>query len=607
MKFFLLLLVLPLAAQTVEEIAGRAAAAMARNDYAAAEEAYRQFLKKMPSVAEAQSNLGIACYFQEKYREAEQAFRQALKLQPGLFTPSYLLGQICFRQGRYEEALPMLEKAQRLRAEPDVVRLLAATLVGLKQYDRAARLSHDLLKVDANDIEALYSLGRIYMAMAEAAVERLKPYRDDGFAALLTAEHNAGYEQWRSLAIDSFKRAIDGKVALPGLRTSYAKLLILNKDWHGARAALEEDLRKDPASYEARFHLARVALATNSGDEAAKLIEEAVHIRPEFFRPLPELALPEGVKQAVPLTEPTRYPFSSAYLSGDSVRAENVRDAVLNRLTAAEAARESTGFDLIRRKRYEHGLRLLLEAPDRKPIKAGEQALVVHALFQLGRFEEIVEVSRDSSVPEVNYWLAQAYRQLAVHSLQKVAALDPDSARARQMLGDAFLAEGRYQEAAAEYDAALKREPGNVEIWYSLGAAYFRQMQYPLAVQAFDRVVQLDSRHAEAYLMRGDALVQMNENEKARQSLEKSLELDSRLLQAHILLGKVYGNAGDIQRARIHLEKGASTDMDGSVHYQLYRIYRRLDLGPEAANALKRSQELRSRQQKPTLESYGTP
>src|SRR5438445_11737653 len=62
------------------------------------------------------------------------------------------------------------------------------------------------------------------------------------------------------------------------------------KNWDGANRALPKELRLDPESYEARFQLARVALAQGPAEDALRKLDEAVRIRPEFFRPLPDLA-----------------------------------------------------------------------------------------------------------------------------------------------------------------------------------------------------------------------------------------------------------------------------------------------------------------------------
>src|SRR5207244_10938500 len=62
------------------------------------------------------------------------------------------------------------------------------------------------------------------------------------------------------------------------------------KNWDAAKSALHGELRLDTDSYEARFQLSRVALAQGLVDDGLQKLDEAVRIRPEFFRPLPDLA-----------------------------------------------------------------------------------------------------------------------------------------------------------------------------------------------------------------------------------------------------------------------------------------------------------------------------
>jgi Flp pilus assembly protein TadD len=118
-------------------------------------------------------------------------------------------------------------------------------------------------------------------------------------------------------------------------------------------------------------------------------------------------------------------------------------------------------------------------------------------------------------------------------------------------------------------------------------------MQFALAVDQFDRAIGLDPLNAEAHLMRGDALVRLGDSAGAIASLEKSLELNPGLSQAHVLLGKSMAEAGKFEMALAHLEKGLDSDKDGSVHYQLFLIYRKLKRPAEAEAALRKSQNLR--------------
>ena len=94
--------------------------------------------------------------------------------------------------------------------------------------------------------------------------------------------------------------------------------------------------------------------------------------------------------------------------------------------------------------------------------------------------------------------------------------------------------------------------------------------------------------------MQGDALVQLGETQEALAPLNRSLELNPSLDRAHVLLGKVYSAQGKLDEALKHLEKGAAADKDGSVHYQLFVLYRKLNQPEKAGIALRASQELRN-------------
>ena len=112
-------------------------------------------------------------------------------------------------------------------------------------------------------------------------------------------------------------------------------------------------------------------------------------------------------------------------------------------------------------------------------------------------------------------------------------------------------------------------------------------------MDVFARAIELDPLNAEVHALRGDALAQLGRNEEAIQSLKKGLDLNPELTQARLLLGKAYRMAGNDTEALRHLEKGASADTDGTVHYQLFLLYRKLRKPEEAKAALQKSQQLR--------------
>lgn len=615
-RVFLFILMLNRAAfpQTPEELAETAVRAMQQQDYATAEKAYRQFLQLSPDVPEVRSNLGVACYSQKKFVCAEEAFSYALKLAPELFVPNFVLGQICFQQGRYQEALGVLSKAVKLQPDSKEARkLYTATLVGLKQYGRAVEEYDRALQADPNDVDSYYGLGSVYIQIGRGIIQKLAD--EPGYAALIRAQHYESSEEWRSLVLNAYKDAIAILPSIPGIRVAYAKLEMGQKNAEGAQRALREELRLDPESYEARFQLARLALAQGPAEDALQQLDDAVRIRPEYFRPMPRLApdwtpaLQAAAESACAhqqsgfATDYVRFAIAEANgRSGEAkewaAKAEAARDEISATLQVPPdpASTESAGVNLLAHKRYEQGLKVLVALARRTELRKPTKLQIARALHATGRSEEVLRFFADSKaphIPEINYLLGLSYKEVALAKLTRMVQLAPESARSHQVLGDAYFAEQRFDDAAGEYEAAVKLEPEKQDLHYLLGSTYFKQSQFSLALQSFNRALELDPLNAEAYLMRGDALVRLGETQEALAPLKKSLELNPELTRAHVLLGKVYSAQGKLDDALRHLEKGAATDKDGSVHYQLSVLYRRLNQPEKAAVAFRASQDLR--------------
>ena len=466
------------AAQDPEELAQAAAQAMQRQDYPAAEKAYRDFLRLSPDVAMAHSNLGIACYSQNKFPCAEEAFTHALKLAPDLFAPNYVLGEMRFHQGRYQEALGVLTKAVAIQPDSKEARkLYCATLVGLKQYERAINEYTKTLEKDPNDVDSHYGLGSVYLEIGQAVIQRLAA--EPGYASLMMAQHYESAEGWQSLAVNAYTDAIAKLPAVPGIRVSYAKIEIIRKNWNAAQNALEQELRLDPSSYEARFHLARVALAQGAAEKALRTLDEAVRIRPEFFQPLPPLALEwtSTMRTAVNTAcSNIQEGFAVDYLRsvvGETkdwtAKAEAARDGLMAALQSrsVSSSSERAGLELLAQKRYESGLKILLPFAQRPELREQTKLEVSRALHAVKRPEEMIHFFGGAKAPrtaETNYLLGLSYKEVALEKLNRMVQLAPDSARSHQVLGDAYFAEKRYEDAVGEFATAVKLEAGNQEL-----------------------------------------------------------------------------------------------------------------------------------------------
>ena len=610
-----LALVVAATAQSPQELAQQAGEAMQRQEYAAAESAYRRLIPQAPEMAELHSNLGLACFMQKKIPCTVEALRTALRLNRDLFLPNYLLGQIQFQQGRYAEARGLVERALKLQPrQPEARQLLIATLVGLKEYERAIDEWGSVLAENPRDADARYGLGGVYMQMSQGVTDRLLEHEDSGYTLLVAAERDAEDPQWLAFVLATYQDAFARDIRLPGARIPYARLQISRQEWAGARSTLEEELDLDPYSYEARFYLAQTALGEGDAAMSVRLLDEAVGIRPEFFRPLPELSLSlDGVDPAAlrAVLDQGDESFGTAFLLArlEEVRQSQVgtrlplaelrrdRELASVRSQAAERRTEDAGLELLRKKRYEAGLAILMPLVREGKLERRHFQPVAGALARVGRDEDVIRLFRGAAPksPEELYQLATSYKQAALAQFERMAELDPDSARAHQVLGDSYLAQQRLDQALEEYERAVELAPTNSELRYQVGSVLHRKMEYGRSAEVFSEVVELDPLNAEAHVLRGEALARLGRNDEAVRALERGVALKPKSAAAHAALGRAYRAAGENDEALRHLAKGAASDPDGSVHYQLFLLYRDLNRPDEARAALATSQRLRAR------------
>ena len=612
------------------EAAGQA---MARRDYPAAEREYLAVVRLAPSMAEARSNLGLACYLQKKYDPATEQFKRALELNPSLYAPNYFLGRIRHAQRRFSDAVPLLERAVALQPRNcEIRRQLAASLVALKEFHRAIEHYQLCLREDPRHMETLYDLGVVYMNLARQAFDRVADLPESPFSSLIKADHYAGFADWdqaehsqlRQAARIEYRRALEMAPDFPEIRVRLADLELEGRNWEAAGRLFKEELAKDPSSYLSYFGLARLSLEQMDLAGTIKYLNEAAGIRPEFFESppnfstsLPKEKLASARREIEDKVEACD--FGRAFLLaaiavelGDSSQ-ENVArgalrkalDEIKSRLDSASPANptEQVGLQLLRQKRYEAGASLLLPLTQKADADPTVQLVVAKALVSMKRYGEAAPVlelyaSKHRDAPEVHYLRGVCYQKAAMDRLQAMIAIDPQSYRLHWFMGDAYFEKERYEEATKEYQAALDRAPGNSYLYLNLGNVCYRQMKYVEASEYYRRSLDSDAQNGQAHLMLGDSLLLQRNAEQAVPHLRTALQLDPSLLQTHEKLGKALAMLNQFEEAVRELELAADLDKDGSLHYQLGTYYRKLGREDRVAAAFAKSQELRERKLK---------
>ncbi len=111
---------------------------------------------------------------------------------------------------------------------------------------------------------------------------------------------------------------------------------------------------------------------------------------------------------------------------------------------------------------------------------------------------------------------------------------------------------------------------------------------------------------AEANYIMGEVLFAEHKYSEAESYLKTGLTTRAELIpRIHALLGQVYASQGDTQHAIAEYKLGLPSDDDGSVHYQLGRLYQKTGESKLAAQAFADSKALNQRKQTATRDNFG--
>src|SRR3989442_14398514 len=175
-------------------------------------------------------------------------------------------------------------------------------------------------------------------------------------------------------------------------------------------------------------------------------------------------------------------------------------------------------------------------AGERIRIQPGDvQARIVLARAEAaqGRFEAAYEEFRkalriDPRSTDALYYLGITAGVLAQSEYERLFGLAPGSARAHQLQGDSYEAQGQRREAEAEYKAALVASPKSVEVLVALGDLTRRDAAYDEAIAYYSRAAELAPRNYDVLYGLGVCHSFRQEHAKAveyfRQALRRETE-----------------------------------------------------------------------------------
>lgn len=181
-----------------------------------------------------------------------------------------------------------------------------------------------------------------------------------------------------------------------------------------------------------------------------------------------------------------------------------------------------------------------------------------------------------------SYLWSKQYQQV-LGTYKKILQLNPDSAEADMLAGEALDELKNTSAAIEQFRAAVKADPRLPDVHFGLGYLLWTQRQYPAAVPEFQAELDNDPNHAQALTYLGDCNLKLSHPDAAAPLLEKAVRIDPSIALAHLDLGIVDADAGRQQDALTEMMAAARlAPGDVDVHWHLGRLYRAMGRQGEA-------------------------
>lgn len=595
--------------QNLQAVLTDAASAQARRDFVAAAQAYRKAAAIDPSIPELWANLGLMDHESGNHAEAIESFRRAIRLNATLFVPQLFLGIELLDEKKPQAAIPYLEAAIRLNPKDvQAARSLAQAEALRGNSDRAIEVYAKVVQLAPTEGNSWFDLGTSYLQQVENDARAMtSTYGENAYVRLRSAEVLAE-EGKLNLAVEAYRSAIASPSFVPCRFAEYGITLLRKGDTSAGQRQFELENRSGSHCGLTSLGVAVAELATGDPDSAARQLLSIANNDPSLLRTnLPLFRDAVSVEQVKSLEETIKKQANTAAIDLMALLEESLlSDGPPAALSALPDTKPSSSTpppanaeQLYASERYVDCVASL--KPDVERATSQQLQLLAICAFLEGDFQATsVAGRRMKSNLETRvqglYWESKADQELAVGALGRAGAIDADSPRMHVLLGDVFRQGHRWEEADAEYRKAVALDPKSHSAQLSLAITLFAETKADAALSLDRSILAEEPDNPEANLLEGEILVQLNRFSEAERSLRWCPSLKPELQpRCHALLGRVYAETDRTTAAISEYKLGLATDEDGSIHYQLGRLYRKSGNTAAANDAFKEARRREDR------------
>jgi len=134
---------------------------------------------------------------------------------------------------------------------------------------------------------------------------------------------------------------------------------------------------------------------------------------------------------------------------------------------------------------------------------------------------------------QVEHYSKEVERTVKLLELERKKAkakayVDPAEGAAAKERGNSLFRAGKFADAVAQYEDAVKRDPENAAYLNNLAAALSKIGDFSGAKRSCDKALELDPKYVKAYAKKGDLEFHAKEYHKAMESYKKGLDVDAK-------------------------------------------------------------------------------
>jgi tetratricopeptide (TPR) repeat protein len=347
-----------------------------------------------------------------------------------------------------------------------------------------------------------------------------------------------------------------------------AKLYIQQKEYAKAKAALMEEIQKNPKSDEGYYLLGDVYGQESKYDSMMGAFSKSLSISNKFEK---EIVTQKQYYWANLFNKAVNQYNNAAKVKGDSAKIYLNKSAEIFK-QAAIVAPDSVGsyknmaFVYMNLNEYDSAIAPLQKMID---LSSPKDSSSIDAYKMLGQIwdhkaADLMSKYKSSKDPQDSIQAMQTYNK-AINVLQKGRKLYPNDTDLLLYLSNAYIGSDQLDLARNIFQEGIQKDPNNKYYHYDYGVILLDANQFPDAAEQFKKAIDIDSNYESANYNLGVTYVKwgtaMNAAEMAKDSnststaykekyrqalpyLEKIVQLKSDDASAWELLGKVYAVLG---------------------------------------------------------------